>query len=404
MNELERRVCEAIDADCLGADLSALVQVRSVTGDETDAQALMARLMGDAGLEVESWETDLDELRRDPGFPGAEAPRERAVGLSGRLGRGERRIALCGHIDTVPEGSERWRHDPYAGVIADGAVHGRGSLDMKGGLIAALHALRAIRASGLELDGEAVLQSVASEEDGGLGAFDAIRRLGRADGALILEPTSLDVVCAQAGALTFTGIVLGKAAHAAARLEGVSAIDRYLPIHERLQTLEDERNRDVAHPQMRELQLPYPILVGRLSAGEWSSTVPDRLVFEGRFGVLVGESIEDARAVLQAAIGDLCEIRFSGGQFASGETPREHPVAATALAAASDVRGVPARVIGVPWGADMRLYCAAGIPCVMCGAGGVELAHAVDERVQIDQLVAAAQIAALFVLRSLGTR
>ena len=401
MNELERRVCEAIDADRLCADLSALVRVHSVTGDEADAQALMAELMADAGLAVERWEADLDALRRAPGFPGGEASRTRAVGLAGRLGAGGRRVVLCGHIDTVPEGSERWRHDPYGGVIAEGAVHGRGSLDMKGGLVAALHALRAIRASGVELAGEAVLQSVVSEEDGGLGAFDAIRRIGRAEAALILEPTSLDVVCAQAGALTFTGTVRGKAAHAAARLEGISAIDRYLPIHERLQTLEDERNRDVDHPQMRELRLPYPILVGRLAAGEWSSTVPDRLAFEGRFGVRVGESIEDARTALADAIGELCELEWTGGQFASGETPHDHPVAQAALTAASDVRGAPARVIGVPWGADMRLYCAAGIPCVMCGPGGIELAHAVDECVEVEQLVAAAKIAALFVLRSL---
>ena len=401
MNELERRVCDAVDAGGLSRDLSALVRVRSVTGDEAEAQALMARLMAAAGLEVESWEVDLAALRGEPGFPGSEAARTRAVGLTGRLGQGERRIILCGHIDTVPEGSESWRHDPYGGVIADGAVHGRGSLDMKGGLVAALHALRAIRLSGVELAGEAVLQSVVSEEDGGLGAFAAIRRIGRADGALILEPTGLDVVCAQAGALTFTGTVLGKAAHAAARLEGISAIDRYLPIHERLHGLEAERNRGVAHPQMRELELPYPILVGRLSAGQWSSTVPDRLVFEGRIGVQLGESIEDARAALERAIGELCEIRFSGGQFASAETPQEHPIAQAALAAASDVRGTPASAIGVPWGADMRLYCAAGIPCVMCGPGRVELAHAVDEHVQIEQLVAAAQIAALFVLRSL---
>ena len=401
MNELERRVCESIDAERLCADLAALVRVRSVTGDEADAQALMGELMRASGLAVESWDADLAALRGAPGFPGGEASRTRAVGLAGRLGSGGRRVVLCGHIDTVPEGSESWRHDPYGGVIADGAVHGRGSLDMKGGLVAGLHALRAIHASGVQLAGEAVLQSVVSEEDGGLGAFDAIRRIGHADAALILEPTGLDVVCAQAGALTFTGTVRGKAAHAAARLEGVSAIDRYLPIHERLRTLEDERNRDVAHPQMRELRLPYPILVGRLVAGEWSSTVPDRLVFEGRFGVRVGEQIEDARTVLEGALGGLCELEWTGGQFASGETPHDHPAAQAALAAASDVRGVTARVIGVPWGADMRLYCAAGIPCVMCGPGGVELAHAVDERVEVEQLVAAARIAALFVLRSL---
>jgi acetylornithine deacetylase len=48
-------------------------------------------------------------------------------------------------------------------------------------------------------------------------------------------------------------------------------------------------------------------------------------------------------------------------------------------------------VAGVPWGADMRLFCARGIPCVMLGPPGIELAHAVDERVRVDDLMTVAR-------------
>ena len=76
-----------------------------------------------------------------------------------------------------------------------------------------------------------MLQAVASEEDGGLGTFAALERDAAFDAALLPEPTGLRVVCAQAGALTFRGVVRGRSAHAAERLAGCSAIDRYVRVH-----------------------------------------------------------------------------------------------------------------------------------------------------------------------------
>ena len=134
-----------------------------------------------------------------------------------------------------------------------------------------------------------VLQAVASEEDGGLGTFAALERDAAFDACLIPEPTAFDVVCAQAGALTFRATVRGRAAHAAMRLEGRSALDRYLAAHLALQAHERELNRDVAHPAMQTLALPYPLSVGRIEGGEWSSSVPDRVVVEGRVGVPLGD-------------------------------------------------------------------------------------------------------------------
>ena len=150
---------------------------------------------------------------------------------------------------------------------------------------------------------------------------------------------------------------------------------------------------------MRSLALPYPVSVGRIEAGEWSSSVPDRLVFEGRVGVRVGEEPSAARAALEAAVRAAdreeppVEIAWTGGAFASGETDPAHPWVARVRAAVAAERGA-APVAGVPYGADMRLYCARGIPTVMFGTCGLEFAHAVDERVRIDELAAVARIIA----------
>ena len=78
-----------------------------------------------------------------------------------------------------------------------------------------------------------MLQAVASEEDGGLGTFAALERDAAFDACLITEPTAFEVVCAQAGALTFARRCRGRAAHAAMRLEGRSALDRYVGVHRR---------------------------------------------------------------------------------------------------------------------------------------------------------------------------
>jgi len=407
--DTEARALEALDPDALARDAAALVQVPSVTGDERAALERLAELAAAAGLPAELHRHDLAALRAHPGHPGEEAPRDDLWGLTATLAGGaDVRVCLNGHVDVVGPGTVPWRFGPWSGALEGGRLHGRGALDMKGAVVAALHALRALRAAGdPAATPEVVLQAVSSEEDGGLGTFAALERDAAFDVALLPEPTALTVVCAQAGALTFKGVVAGRSAHAAERLAGCSAIDRYIHVHAALQAHERAVNRDVAHPLLRALELPYPLLVGRVAAGTWSSQVPDRLEFEGRLGVPVGASLDDARAALQAAVdaalddGETpCELTWEGGAFAPGETPPHHPWVASVRGALSDELGRLAPVAGVPWGADMRLFTARGIATVMVGTAGIELAHAVDESVEVAQLVTVARTMIRAMLRA----
>jgi acetylornithine deacetylase len=259
--------------------------------------------------------------------------------------------------------------------------------------VAALHALAALKRSGTRLAGDAVLQVVASEEDGGLGTYAALERDDRFAACLIPEPTEFALVCAHAGALTFSGVVRGTAAHAALRLEGVSAIDRYMPIHAALHDLERAINARPRHPLLADHPLPYPLLVGQVHAGRWSSQVPDELHFEGRVGVAVGESPQEARTEFEQAVaaatddrGPAVEIAWTGGQFGSGETALDAPwVALLCEAAAAELGDAPA-LAASSYGADMHQFTGRGIPCVMFGPGGMERAHGVDERVAIRDL------------------
>lgn len=376
----------AVDAAAVVRDATALVAVPSVTGDERAALERLGELAAALGLAPELHRHDLAALRAHPDHPGEETERDELWSLTVATGGAGPRLALSGHVDVVPPGTAPWRHGAWSGVEQDGWVHGRGSVDMKGGVIAALHALAATR----DVPCAAVLVAVGGEEDGGLGAFAELQRDAAYDACVITEPTGWDVVCAQAGALTFSGEVPGVAAHAAQRLEGVSAIDRYLPVHAALAAHERALNADVEHPLMAALPLPYPLVVGRLEAGEWASTVPDRLRFAGRAPVRVDEEPAAARAAVEAVVARACPeatIRWTGGQFAPGRTDHRARVARLVRAALAAELGHAPAFAGVPWGADLRLWTARGIPTVMAGTPGMERAHAVDECVRADDLV-----------------
>jgi acetylornithine deacetylase len=138
-----------IDAAALARDLAAAVRVPSVTGDERAVLELLRGLARDAGLEADLHRHDLAALRAHPDHPGEEAPRAELWGAAVDAARQRaRRLCVCAHVDVVPPGNVRWRHGPWSGAIEDGCLHGRGSVDMKAGAIAALHALAALRAAG----------------------------------------------------------------------------------------------------------------------------------------------------------------------------------------------------------------------------------------------------------------
>ncbi len=280
--------------------LGRLVAIPSTGGSdaEVEIQHVVAEVLHGDGFDVDVWPLDLDALRADPEFPGMEVERREAYGvvatLPGRAPDLGRSLLVDGHTDVVPPGDlDAWSGDPYElrRVVRDGRelLVGRGACDMKAGLVASIAAARALRAAGVRLAGDLTIAPVVGEEDGGLGTFALVRRGVTADACIVPEPTDLDVVPANAGALTFRLRVPGRATHASRRTEGVSAIEMFLPVLEALGRLESERNADV-HPLVRRWPIAYPLSVGTVRAGDWASTVPDLLVAEGRLGVALDES------------------------------------------------------------------------------------------------------------------
>jgi acetylornithine deacetylase len=421
-SDLERRVLDAVDVDALIDALEPLVAIDSSGGNETPAQEYMAALMAELGLETDLWALDLDALRGDPAYS-EELDRREALGVVGRFGgaadssprRRPRTLVLNGHVDVVPAGDlDRWTVPPFEVTVREDRVYGRGTADMKGGLMCALFALRALRDAGVEPAGSVLVQSVVGEEDGGLGTLAAVRRGHTGSGAMVLEPTRLVLAPAQAGAFNFRVAVPGKAAHGALRGEGVDPIDRFIPIYRAIQALERERDGRDRHPMFFDIDLPYAICVGTVRAGIWASTVAESLTFEGRMGIAPDEDPGVARWELEAAIQEAAAedpwlrdhppvLEWWGGQFAPAATGLNAGIVRHARAAFEAVTGTQPEVRGMPYGADMRLLAnEAGVPTVLFGPGDVRRAHAPDEYVEIAELEVATKVVALTALRFCG--
>jgi acetylornithine deacetylase len=408
----------SIDRERLVADLAAIVRIPSVTGGEERVAADLAGRLADAGMAVETISPDPAAIRSDPAWPGEETDRTALPVVIGRLGRpGGRRVILSGHVDVVPAGDlGTWSVDPWAAEIRDGRLYGRGACDMKGGVAAILGAVRALVESGAaaDLPGELVVALVPGEEDGGQGTLAAIRAGVTGDLAIIPEPSNLDIVVAHAGAITFRLTVPGRAAHASQRREGVSALDNLQTILRALAADETTRNAAETDPLMTALGLPYPTIVGIVTGGEWASTVMDRVVADGRYGVRLGQSPADAAADLRRAIDEVnaadpflrehpATVEIVGGRFGSGRVPSDHPLPVGLAETVEAVTGRRPALLGEPYGADMRLFInEGGTPCVIFGPGDVRVAHSADEHVPLDEVETCARVLAAWVIRELG--
>ncbi len=418
-NELVSRIGLAVEAarDATIRLHQSFVRAASVTGAERPMSACAAEAFRARGLAVETWAATAAEMREylehvgeQPGYEG----RLNVVGKRKGTGGG-RSILLNAHIDTVPEGDHSlWTQPPYAANLVNGRVYGRGSCDMKGGLTTHLAALAALDACGIRLKGDVTIAATVGEEDGGIGALATVLRGYHADAALVTEPTELALVTACEGSLVFRLSITGRSAHAATRDEGVSALEKFIPIFNDLMAFEQERNATLRHPLYDVFANKVPVNVGVVRAGNWASTVPEHLEAEIRVGFLPGEELEAFKQVVTERIMTIASqdawlsehppvITYFGGQFIAAETPADAPICSAVRAAHLAVTGRPARTEAATYGADMRHFIAfGGMPCIMYGAGDIKLAHAPDEYIEVDELLTAAKVVAVALVEWCG--
>jgi acetylornithine deacetylase len=397
--------------------LQKLVQEGSIRGNESKAQAIIVEKCRELGLRVDIWEIGDKELREHPAFC---SDRESFHGNPNVVGvlkgsGGGKSIILNGHIDVVPEGDlNAWKHEPFSGRIENNRLYGRGSTDMKGGTVSLLLALEAILANQIKLKGDVIFESVIEEESGGAGTLATLLRGYKADAAIIPEPTNMKFFPKQQGSMWFRITVRGKSAHGGTRYEGVSAIDKAFTVIEELKELEKKRNNRITDPLYENILIPIPINIGKLSSGNWPSSVPDLAIIEGRMGVAPNETMENAELELESALHSLKNIdpwfnenpptiEWFGGRWLPGNLEIEHPLIEILSESYQEITKKMPTIEASPWGTDGGILSqVANIPVVVFGPGETKVAHDANEYINLDDLFLSSEIIALTILRWCG--
>ncbi|HYI20496.1 MAG TPA: M20/M25/M40 family metallo-hydrolase [Solirubrobacteraceae bacterium] len=334
---------------------------------------------------VEAWARaaglQAERLEATPGRPSA-LVRARGTG-------GGRTLLLCGHLDTVGvEGMTA----PHAPRVDGDRMYGRGTYDMKAGVAAALIAAR--EAASRRLRGDVVVAVVADEEHASLGVQEALAALGeRADGAIVTEPTELELLVAHKGFAWSEIEVTGRAAHGSRPQLGVDAIVKTGPVLTALGELElTLAARE--HPLLGRGSVHASLIRG----GVELSSIPASCTVGIERRTLPGETAADVEAELDALL-DRCRTADPALEAARRTLLVREPFELDASAeiavmvrdAAGDVLGDQPPLAGGSFWADSAFIAAAGIPTVLFGPRG-EGAHAVEEWVSLSSTAAVAGV------------
>ncbi|WP_420463607.1 acetylornithine deacetylase/succinyl-diaminopimelate desuccinylase family protein [Candidatus Palauibacter sp.] len=377
-----------------------------------DCAELIGRRLGMSGLAVEYVEAE--------GRPEhtAEYPRVNVVGR-GLAVPGRPRLHLNGHFDVVPPG-DGWTVDPFAGVVREGRIYGRGASDMKSGIAAAVFAVEALRRAGVELEGAVDISATVDEESGGFAGVAHLCEAGIISSdhtryAIIPEPFGPGRVClGHRGVYWFDVIAHGHAAHGSMSHLGRSAIDDMGALLEAFQTrlAPELATRVSALPVVPEPSRHPSLNVNAITGGQsgevtQSACVADRCVatFDRRF--IPEEPFDEVRAEIARLVtsveGDDPERRFTIKErlvVHPTSAPSGSPLVAALSRAVETVIGHPPELVASPGTYDQKHFARiAGIEhCVAYGPGPLEEAHQPDESCAVDDLVASTQALALAAL------
>ena len=213
-------------------------------------------------------------------------------------------LILNGHVDVVPLGPlDMWERPPFDPGIEGDWLYGRGSGDMKAGLIANIAALDALRRLGYQPAAPVYVQSVTEEECTGNGALACLVRGYRAEAAIIPEPGDDCLTRANMGVIWFRVHVRGLPVHASVAGSGANAIEASYRLIQALHGLEAEWNeRKVNHKHFGELPHPVNLNIGKIEGGDWASSVPAWCSFDCRIAFYPGVTARDAANEIEACI------------------------------------------------------------------------------------------------------
>ncbi|RLC79955.1 MAG: M20 family peptidase [Chloroflexi bacterium] len=408
LSDLEREVLARINPDEVIERTRELVRIPSVyrpeKGETEEKAALWVKaLLEDLGLEVHYYDVE-------PGRPNV-------IGLY-RVKEGQKCLMFEGHTDVVTEGDiSKWKYDPFGGEIVDGRLYGRGSADMKGGLVAAIMATKAIVESGVELGGGILIGALADEEGMMIGAKDFARSPWAkvVTSAIICEPEDNRICIAQKGVMWAKIRTIGKMAHGCMPFTGINPITHMATLISALKELEKaEIKRWGSHPF---LGLPSitPTAIRAPVEGqgeEQANVIPAQCRVTLDIRLIPGQTPEKIQEQIQALFERLkADDETFKAEFEVLEsrpptaTSKDEPIVQVLSQAYRDLTGKEPVYGGVPGTTDGTiLHTWANIPIVTCGPGDTHIPHQADEYLDLDQLIEATKLYALAALRYLGVK
>lgn len=221
-------------------------------GYEAEVQAYYAQVLADMGGQVQSYElSEVAGLTSHESFMAGRNYEGRPNVSGSFTGKGGgRSLVFSGHADTVYQGTEKWTYGPFSGEVTDGKLYGRGSYDMKGGMAAALCAIRCLRELGITLNGDVHFESVIDEEHGGANGTLAGRLHGpQADMAIIPEPTNLRISPAHLGGGIWKAAFTGKSGIGFNGEELISALEAMVSFAQMLRKFKTYLNEQFPAPK-----------------------------------------------------------------------------------------------------------------------------------------------------------
>ncbi|MGE0525236.1 MAG: M20/M25/M40 family metallo-hydrolase [Variibacter sp.] len=435
MEQLQHALALARDQQTRSIDtLRMLVRARSLTGEEGDAQRMVANLVRVLGADVTTAEPDVAALfeafptvaqypthwEHDLILPYMDLPTHQALrdsGLQSVLnydGRpnviavwkgtgGGRSLVLNAHIDTVTiEPAAQWTRDPFGGEVVDGVMYGRGTSDMKGGMTAALMAITYLQEAGVKLRGDVVFHSVVNEEHAGNGTLDAVRRGFGADAAIVLEPTNNTIMISHPGGLYWQVTLTGTSRSPGARWkgaeqDGVSAIELLPPVVDAL--LGVERFYNQGRSGAAGDPAPFSMVMGKIAGGHYETVTAGETILKG--GAYFAPDVGDVVAVMQrfrAAIDEAnarhpllrrhpAKLEFLHHDDSTSQ-PRDIAIAQE-MSAVLARRGAESGIHAGTFCCDMRHLVNQGqIPSIIFGPGTIAQAHKPDEHIVLAEYLA----------------
>jgi len=311
---------------------------------------------------------------------------------------GGKSIAFNTHLDVVPP--TPGQENPFSAMMKDGKIFGRGACDAKGQIATLWLVLKCLDDLSLKPGGDITLDFVIEEECGGNGTLKVVRDGLAADGAIILEPTDLQIAHLVRGAVWFEVVTKGKAGHSGSPGSTASALKEAVRVIEAIEKVREEflvTSRKVlsqiaTHPN------PMPCTFGMLHSGNWPAAAPSEAVLKGVFGFLPPFHRRDIQERLIRSIHPFhAEIRFNMLNSDPSFIPDDHPLVRSLIEAARRT-GISARPEFMNASCDSWRYTEQlGIPAVVFGAGSITSAHSGEEHISIGALRKAAEVLMIFI-------